>query len=60
MIIKSDQRISFIATSIVEVSMNKIALWISVGLDDWTGESGIIFSNETENVSKPEKRTMCQ
>ena len=31
--------------SIVEESMNKIALWISVAVDDWTAERVIIASN---------------
>ena len=34
-----------IVSGIVEVSMNKIALWISVDADDWTAESVIIASN---------------
>ena len=33
-------------SSIVEVAMSKIVLWISVGVDDWTTELGIIASNE--------------
>ena len=32
-------------SSIVEVSMDKIILWISVDADDWTAESVIICSN---------------
>ena len=32
--------------SVVEMSMNKITLWILVGVDDWTAESAIIASNE--------------
>ena len=31
-------------SSIVEVSMTKIALWIRVGVDDWTAERAIIAS----------------
>ena len=34
-----------IVSGIVEVSMNKIALWISVDADDWAAESMIIASN---------------
>ena len=36
---------SVIVPSIVVVSMNKIALWNSVGVDDWTVELTIIASN---------------
>ena len=35
-------------SSIVEVSMNKIALQIRVGVDDWTAERAIIASNESQ------------
>ena len=34
-------------SSIVEVSMNKIALWIRVNVDDWTAERTIIASNDS-------------
>ena len=34
-----------IVSGIVEVSLNKIALRISVDADDWTAESAIIASN---------------
>ena len=37
---------SLIVLGIVKVSMDKTALWISVGVDDWTSESVIIASNE--------------
>ena len=33
---------SIILLSIVEVSMNKIALWIPVDVDDWTAERAIM------------------
>ena len=36
----------FVILSIVEVLMNKVALWISVRADDWTTELAIIASNE--------------
>ena len=32
----------FVVSSIVEVSMNKIALWIVFLVDDWTAEWAII------------------
>ena len=32
-------------SSFVQVSMNKIALWISIRVDDWTAERAIIASN---------------
>ena len=32
--------------SIVQVSVNKIALWISVRVDDWTAETAIIANND--------------
>ena len=36
---------NYIVSSIIEVSVNKIALWISVGVDDWTAERVLIASN---------------
>ena len=44
---------SIVVSKIVEVSMIKIALWICVGVDDWTVEIAIIASNETlfEDIS---------
>ena len=38
-------RMSIVVSSIVEVSMNKIALRLSVGVGDWTVESVIIANN---------------
>ena len=37
----------FVVSSIVETSMNmaSIALWIGVGVDDWTAELATIASN---------------
>ena len=37
---------SSIVLSIVQVSVNKIALWISVRVDDWTAETAIIANND--------------
>ena len=37
---------TFVVPSIVEVLMNKIALWISISVNDWTAESEIISNNE--------------
>ena len=37
-----------VVSSIVVGSMNKIALWIRVGVDDWTDERAIIASNEQQ------------
>ena len=34
-----------IVSNIVEVSMNKIALWINDCVDDWSDERAIITSN---------------
>ena len=39
------RKMSFDVSSIFGVSMNKIALWISVRVDDWTAERAIIASN---------------
>ena len=36
---------SIVLSSIVGVSMNKIVLWIRVGVDDWTEKMAIIASN---------------
>ena len=35
---------SFVVSIIIQVSLNKITLWISVGVDDWTAERAIIAS----------------
>ena len=37
-------------SSIVEVSVNEIALWISVCVNDWTTERAIIASNGVEDL----------
>ena len=37
---------SIVVSNIAEVSLNKIALWIHVGVDDWTAERANIASNE--------------
>ena len=37
---------SYAVSGIVEVSLNKIALGISIGVDDWTSERAIIASND--------------
>ena len=39
---------AFVVASIVEVLMNKIALWISIRGNDWTAKSEIISGNEYE------------
>ena len=36
---------SFVVSSVVEMSVNKIALWISVHVDDWTAELAITAIN---------------
>ena len=41
---------SIVVSSIVNVSMNKLALWISVHVDDWTDKRVIIASNVFFNV----------
>ena len=40
---------NIVESSIVGVSMNEIALWISVRVDDWTAEKAIIASNVLYN-----------
>ena len=35
---------------LLEVSMNKIALWINICTDDWTAERAIILSNEVRKI----------
>ena len=35
-----------VVSRIVEVSMNKIALWIDVRVDDWTAKRAIIARND--------------
>ena len=40
----------FAVSSIVEVSINKIALWISFRVDDRTAEWAVIASNEFDYV----------
>ena len=37
-----------VVSGIVEVSVDKIASWISVSIDDWTAESAIVASNAQE------------
>ena len=37
---------NFGVSRIVEVSMNIMTFWISVGVDNWTAERAIIASNE--------------
>ena len=39
------------ALSIVEVSMNNVALWISLDVQDWTAEIVIIVGNVLEKKS---------
>ena len=36
---------SIVVSNIAEVSLNKIALWIHVGVDDWTAERANTASN---------------
>ena len=43
---------SIVVSTIAEVCMNKIALWIRVGVDDWRDERAIIASNVAPKVSK--------
>ena len=38
----------FVVSGIFVVSMNKIALWIHVRVNDWTAERAIIASNERQ------------
>ena len=38
---------SIVMSSIVELSIIKIALWIHVDVDDWADERAIIASNES-------------
>ena len=38
-------RLSLLLSSIAQEYMNKIILWISVGVDDWAAERAIIASN---------------
>ena len=42
--------ISIVVSSIVEVSLNKVAFYILVGADDWTAKRAIIASNEKEKA----------
>ena len=37
--------------ALLQMYMNKIALWIRVGVDDLTAETAIIASNETRNMT---------
>ena len=39
---------TFVVPSIVELLMNRIALWISIHANDWTAERAIIASNERD------------
>ena len=47
---RSHYRMKIVVSSIDEVSMNKIALWICIGVDDLTAERAIIASNEADRV----------
>ena len=47
---------SFVVLTFVEVYMNKIWLWISLCVDDWTAERVIIASNGV--VTLHEKETV--
>ena len=42
---QTSRQMSIIVSIIVEVSMNKIALWIHMGVDDWTAERAIIANS---------------
>ena len=44
---------SFVVSSIVEMSMNKIALRISVGADDWPAERAIITGMNMNDTVDP-------
>ena len=46
----TDYHRSWLYQALSEVSMNKIALWISVCVDDWIAERGIIASNRIAQV----------
>ena len=41
---------NLIVSALSKVSMNKIAVWINVCVDDWTAERAIIASNELFNT----------
>ena len=45
-------QMSIVVSTIAEVCMNKIALWIHVGVDDWRDERATIASNVAPKVSK--------
>ena len=45
-----NQKISLLVSSIVDMYMNKIALWISVETDDYTDKLTIIASNGCNEV----------
>ena len=45
-----NSRMKIMVSGIVEVSMNKIALWISVRVDDWSAEISIIAMNVTRKM----------
>ena len=47
------KEMSSVVSSIFEVSMKKIALWIGVRVDNWTAELVIIASNARDISSLP-------
>ena len=42
---------AWLCQTLLEVSMNKIALWINVCADDWAAEMSTISSNEAQQSS---------
>ena len=48
-----NKRLSFVASSIVELSMKSMALKISVCIDDWTAERAIIASKGSGGLDGP-------
>ena len=50
---------SLLVPSIVEVSMNKIAMWINVCVDDWIAELVIIANNELHENEKNWSERFC-
>ena len=51
---------TFIVPSVVEVLMNKIALWISIRANDWTVGSAIISSNKKVLLRERKRHTACR
>ena len=41
---------TFVVPSIVEVSMNKLPLWINIRANDWTAERAIIANNAAQKL----------